>query len=48
VSKYSSSFAVAVVRPSVIVGAWRDPLPGWVEGFSGVTGETVAMCVIDS
>ncbi|KAJ8958520.1 hypothetical protein NQ318_002314 [Aromia moschata] len=28
----------AVVRPSIITAAWKEPYPGWVDNVSGVTG----------
>jgi len=39
--KYSNCFPIAVVRPSIIVGAIRDPIPGWLEGFNGPTGKAL-------
>ena len=32
------SLPVAIVRPSMVVAAWREPLPGWVENLNGPTG----------
>lgn len=29
---------IAIVRPSIVVGAWREPIPGWVENLNGPTG----------
>ena len=29
---------VVVVRPSIVVAAWREPLPGWLENLNGPTG----------
>jgi nucleoside-diphosphate-sugar epimerase len=31
--KYGFKLPVAVVRPSIIVGAFQDPQPGYVQGF---------------
>ncbi|KAJ8985220.1 hypothetical protein NQ317_018249 [Molorchus minor] len=28
----------AVVRPSIITAAWKEPYPGWVDNVSGITG----------
>ncbi|XP_018569983.1 putative fatty acyl-CoA reductase CG5065 [Anoplophora glabripennis] len=28
----------AVVRPSIITAAWKEPYPGWVDNISGITG----------
>ncbi|XP_049268843.1 putative fatty acyl-CoA reductase CG5065 [Rhipicephalus sanguineus] len=34
---------VVIVRPSTITASLREPLPGWVDNFSGVTGITVTV-----
>lgn len=31
-------FPAAIVRPSIITSAWRDPFPGWVDNYNGTTG----------
>ncbi|KAJ8917331.1 hypothetical protein NQ315_002353, partial [Exocentrus adspersus] len=28
----------AIVRPSIITSAWKEPYPGWVDNISGITG----------
>jgi len=33
-----SGLPVAIVRPSIVVAAWREPLPGWVDNLNGPTG----------
>ncbi len=39
VQEYSDSIPIAVVRPSIIIGAIKDPVPGWAEGLHGMNGE---------
>lgn len=34
---------VVIVRPSTITASLREPLPGWVDNFNGVTGITVTL-----
>lgn len=34
---------VAIVRPSIVVAAWREPLPGWIDNFNGPTGLVLAI-----
>jgi fatty acyl-CoA reductase len=34
----SSLIPAAVVRPSIITAAWKEPYPGWVDNVSGITG----------
>merc|ERR1712106_610378 len=29
---------IAVVRPSIVAAAWREPIPGWVDNLNGPTG----------
>ncbi|OQR75297.1 putative fatty acyl-CoA reductase [Tropilaelaps mercedesae] len=35
-------FAVAIVRPSIIVASLAEPVPGWVDNFNGPSGMIVA------
>lgn len=30
---------IAIVRPSIVVAGWREPLKGWVDNMNGPTGE---------
>jgi len=32
------SLPIAIVRPSIVVAAWREPVPGWVDNLNGPTG----------
>jgi len=34
---------ISIVRPSIVIGAWKDPLPGWVEGFTGFNAVIAAI-----
>lgn len=34
---------VAIVRPSIIVGAMREPSNGWIDNYNGLTGYLVAV-----
>ncbi|XP_023238990.1 putative fatty acyl-CoA reductase CG5065 isoform X2 [Centruroides sculpturatus] len=36
------SFPVAIVRPSIITAAWKEPIPGWVDNYNGPSGFIVA------
>ncbi|XP_056647090.1 putative fatty acyl-CoA reductase CG5065 [Diorhabda sublineata] len=38
VLKYSRALPCAIVRPSIITAAWKEPFPGWVDSISGITG----------
>lgn len=29
---------IAIIRPSIVAAAWRDPFPGWVDNFNAATG----------
>lgn len=36
------SLPVAIVRPSIVTAAWREPYPGWVDNINGPTGMVLA------
>lgn len=36
------SFPVAIVRPSIVTAAWREPYPGWIDNINGPTGMVLA------
>lgn len=38
VNKYAERFPCSIVRPSMIVGAWKDPHPGWTISKNGPQG----------
>ncbi|XP_065078984.1 putative fatty acyl-CoA reductase CG5065 [Ochlerotatus camptorhynchus] len=38
VYSYRDRFPIAIARPTIVVAAWKEPLPGWVEGTNGPTG----------
>ncbi|XP_066148763.1 putative fatty acyl-CoA reductase CG5065 [Euwallacea fornicatus] len=38
VQENSGNIPTAIVRPSIITPAWKEPSPGWVDNFSGITG----------
>ena len=29
---------ISIVRPSIVAGAVKDPIPGWVDNLNGPTG----------
>ncbi|KAG1681825.1 Fatty acyl-CoA reductase 1 [Nymphon striatum] len=33
-----SNLPIAIVRPSIIGGSWKEPIPGWVDNYNGPTG----------
>lgn len=33
-----SDLPIAIVRPSIVVAAWQEPVPGWVDSLNGATG----------
>ena len=34
---------VAIVRPSIVASSWKEPFPGWVDNFTGLTGLSLAI-----
>ena len=41
-SEESKNLPVAIVRPSIVTAAWREPLRGWVDNINGPTGLVLA------
>ncbi|XP_026322594.1 fatty acyl-CoA reductase 1-like [Hyposmocoma kahamanoa] len=42
VAEYGSKFPLAIARPSIVLCAWKDPYPGWVDNLNGPTGLLIA------
>uniref|UniRef100_A0A2M4BKN8 Fatty acyl-CoA reductase n=1 Tax=Anopheles marajoara TaxID=58244 RepID=A0A2M4BKN8_9DIPT len=38
VNKHASQFPCAIIRPSMITGAWKEPTPGWTISKNGPQG----------
>uniref|UniRef100_A0A1B6KTI1 Fatty acyl-CoA reductase n=1 Tax=Graphocephala atropunctata TaxID=36148 RepID=A0A1B6KTI1_9HEMI len=38
VAKTFALFPSCIIRPSMIVGAWKQPIPGWTNSKNGITG----------
>ncbi|CAL1290421.1 unnamed protein product, partial [Larinioides sclopetarius] len=34
----SEGLPVAIVRPSIVTAAWKEPFPGWVDNFNAASG----------
>jgi hypothetical protein len=32
---------LAIVRPSIVTAALKEPVPGWVDNYNGATGKTI-------
>lgn len=41
-SEECKALPVAIVRPSIVTAAWREPLRGWVDNINGPTGLVLA------
>jgi len=33
---------IIIIRPSIVIAAWKEPFPGWVDNFNGLTGLVAA------
>ncbi|EFA08470.2 fatty acyl-CoA reductase wat [Tribolium castaneum] len=42
VKSASTSLPIAIVRPAIIVGSIKEPVPGWIDNFYGVVGIVLA------
>lgn len=41
--KLLPNIPIAMVRPSIVAGVWRQPICGWVDNFNGPTGVILSM-----
>lgn len=42
IQKYSKGIPTAIVRPSIIIAANKEPIPGWIDSLYGPSGVVVA------
>ncbi|KAL7038720.1 hypothetical protein ACKWTF_009670 [Chironomus riparius] len=42
VHTFQGKFPIVIARPSIVIAAWQEPYPGFVEGLNGPTGLLVA------
>lgn len=38
VSQYEGKFPIVIARPSIVIAAYEEPMPGWVDNLNGPTG----------
>lgn len=43
IQKERGSLPVAIVRPSIVLSSYREPVPGWVDNCNGPTGIVAAV-----
>ncbi|KAB0791432.1 hypothetical protein PPYR_03232 [Photinus pyralis] len=36
--EYRAKFPIAIVRPSIVIASWKEPMPGWIDNLNGPTG----------
>lgn len=41
--KEAADLPIAIVRPTIVVAAWRQPVPGWIDNLNGPTGLLLAI-----
>ena len=39
ISRYCQDLPVVIIRPSIVCASWKEPIPGWVDNQSALTGE---------
>ena len=42
IEEKASDLPVAIMRPSIVVASWKEPMPGWVDNLNGPTGKLSA------
>ncbi|XP_065159367.1 putative fatty acyl-CoA reductase CG5065 [Atheta coriaria] len=43
VQEYAGKLPTAIVRPSIVTNAWKEPFEGWIDHSTGVTGIMMEM-----
>jgi len=43
IAQEASDLPVVIVRPSIVVAAWKEPLRGWIDNLNGPTGLILAI-----
>ena len=43
--KEATDLPLVIVRPSIVVAAWKEPIPGWVDNYNGPTGMVAGAAV---
>ncbi|XP_026465070.1 fatty acyl-CoA reductase 1-like [Ctenocephalides felis] len=43
VEDYSDRLPLVLYRPGIVVSAWKEPIPGWIDNWNGPVGLTVAV-----
>ncbi|CAG7786726.1 unnamed protein product, partial [Allacma fusca] len=44
VEESSGDIPICIVRPSVVTAANKEPIPGWIDNFTGFNGMQVSCC----
>ena len=39
----ASDLPIAIMRPSIVVASWKEPIPGWVDNLNGPTGKIISL-----
>ncbi|CAH2218452.1 jg22118 [Pararge aegeria aegeria] len=42
VYEYKGKLPLVIMRPSVVISSYREPMPGWIENFNGPMGLIIA------
>ena len=43
VKENASDLPLSIFRPSIVVAAAKEPMPGWIDNLNGPTGNTMAL-----
>jgi fatty acyl-CoA reductase len=44
----AADLPLAIIRPSIVVAAWKDPMPGWVDNLNGPTGTRLCLTFLNN
>ncbi|XP_037813455.1 putative fatty acyl-CoA reductase CG8306 [Lucilia sericata] len=45
IQEYSSKLPISILRPSIVINALKEPVPGWIDNMNGPLGAMVGLSV---
>uniref|UniRef100_A0A0A9Y3V1 Fatty acyl-CoA reductase n=3 Tax=Lygus hesperus TaxID=30085 RepID=A0A0A9Y3V1_LYGHE len=42
IDEYKDRVPAVIVRPSIVISSWKEPMPGWIDNFNGPVGLIIA------
>ncbi|XP_024936807.1 putative fatty acyl-CoA reductase CG5065 isoform X2 [Cephus cinctus] len=45
INKFARNLPISIIRPSIVLATWKEPLPGWTDNLLGVNGIVAGVAV---